>query len=81
MTNFLRSDKRPAWILRATYEPEMFPGMCIHVRGGKGVVLVFASGKGVITGFVTECEIQILFQQQIYPTLSKFNKLTTTTTA
>jgi TATA-box binding protein (TBP) (component of TFIID and TFIIIB) len=81
MTKFLQSDQRPAWISRATFEPEMFPGMCIHVKGGKAVVLIFASGKGVITGFVAENEIHTLFQQLLYPTMTRFNKgLTTTTT-
>jgi transcription initiation factor TFIID TATA-box-binding protein len=30
------------------YEPEMFPGMLIRV--GKKAVLVFHSGKGIVTG-------------------------------
>ena len=33
------------------FEPEQFPGLIVHLPTGKGRVLVFGSGKLVLTGF------------------------------
>ena len=37
-------------ILSAHYEPELFPGLLYHIKKPKIIVLVFSSGKIVITG-------------------------------
>ena len=37
-------------ILSAHYEPELFPGLMYHIKKPKIIVLVFSSGKIVITG-------------------------------
>jgi transcription initiation factor TFIID TATA-box-binding protein len=34
----------------ATYEPELFPGLIYRMRQPKVVLLIFVSGKVVITG-------------------------------
>ncbi|MGB9987460.1 TATA-box-binding protein [Salarchaeum japonicum] len=35
---------------KTEYEPEQFPGLIYHPEGAEGVVLLFATGKVVITG-------------------------------
>lgn len=53
------------------YEPELFPGLIFRIKNA--VVLLFVSGKIVITGLKDYNEICLLFEH-IYPILNKFKK-------
>jgi transcription initiation factor TFIID TATA-box-binding protein len=55
----------------STYEPEIFPGLIYRMIDPKIVLLVFASGKIVLTGAKTKENIQDAFNR-IYPLLQKF---------
>ena len=44
---------------RTMYEPEQFPGLIYRMDDPKVVILIFASGKLVITGAKTEAEVSI----------------------
>ncbi|KAF2582916.1 hypothetical protein F2Q68_00000187 [Brassica cretica] len=63
----------------ASYEPEMFPGLIYRIRGMKGmkgaqlVLLIFVSGKIVITGAKKREETYKAFEN-IYPVLTQFQK-------
>uniref|UniRef100_A0A0D3B009 TATA-box binding protein n=1 Tax=Brassica oleracea var. oleracea TaxID=109376 RepID=A0A0D3B009_BRAOL len=63
----------------ASYEPEMFPGLIYRIRGMKGmkgaqlVLLIFVSGKIVITGSKKREETYKAFEN-IYPVLTQFQK-------
>ncbi|KAF3493056.1 hypothetical protein DY000_02058106 [Brassica cretica] len=63
----------------ASYEPEMFPGLIYRIRGKtetKGsqvVLLIFASGKIVITGAKKREETYKAFENS-YPVLTQFQK-------
>eukprot|EP00939_MAST-03C_sp_MAST-3C-sp1_P004443 g4443.t1 len=61
----------------STYEPEIFPGLIYRMRTPvKLVVLVFASGKIVITGAKKEEDV-VQAIEWIYPVLDGFNKYQT----
>lgn len=47
----------------STYEPEIFPGLIYRMMTPKIVLLVFASGKIVLTGAKTKQDIYQAFQQ------------------
>jgi len=57
----------------ATYEPELFPGLIYRMKQPKIVLLVFVSGKVVLTGAKHRSEIYQAFEN-IYPTLTEFRK-------
>jgi transcription initiation factor TFIID TATA-box-binding protein len=57
----------------STYEPELFPGLIYRMVVPRVVLLIFVSGKVVITGAKYKKEIDEAFNQ-IYPILKGFKK-------
>eukprot|EP00967_Tisochrysis_lutea_P144169 scaffold268812_cov43-Tisochrysis_lutea.AAC.2 len=57
-----------------SYEPELFPGLIYRMVRPKIVLLIFVSGKVVLTGGRVRNEIYTAFEQ-IYPVLQEFRKL------
>jgi|EP00900_Chrysochromulina_parva_P017361 transcription initiation factor TFIID TATA-box-binding protein len=57
----------------AHYEPELFPGLVYRMTQPKIVLLIFVSGKVVLTGGKVRNEIYTAFDQ-IYPVLQEFRK-------
>jgi transcription initiation factor TFIID TATA-box-binding protein len=57
----------------SSYEPELFPGLIYRMIKPKVVLLVFVSGKVVITGAKTRDEIYEAFNN-LYPILKSFKK-------
>ncbi|XVF04658.1 hypothetical protein REPUB_Repub05bG0103900 [Reevesia pubescens] len=55
----------------STYETELFPGLIYQMRQPKITMLIFPSGKLVITGAKREAEIHKAFAN-IYPVLISF---------
>ena len=55
------------------YEPELFPGLIYRMVQPKIVLLIFVSGKVVLTGGKVRNEIYAAFEQ-IYPVLQEFRK-------
>ncbi|ORY75952.1 hypothetical protein BCR35DRAFT_306004 [Leucosporidium creatinivorum] len=58
----------------SSYEPELFPGLIYRMVKPKVVLLIFVSGKIVLTGAKFREEIYSAFAA-IYPVLSEFRKL------
>ncbi|KAL6945397.1 TATA-box-binding protein [Hanseniaspora vineae] len=58
----------------SSYEPELFPGLIYRMVKPKIVLLIFVSGKVVLTGAKKREEIYQAFEA-IYPVLSEFRKL------
>ncbi|KPI35858.1 TATA-box-binding protein [Cyphellophora attinorum] len=58
----------------SSYEPELFPGLIYRMMKPKIVLLIFVSGKIVLTGAKVREEIYTAFEL-IYPTLSDFRKV------
>lgn len=58
------------------YEPELFPGLIYRMVQPKIVLLIFVSGKVVLTGGKVRNEIYAAFEQ-IYPVLQEFRKAST----
>ncbi|SGY62046.1 BQ5605_C007g04645 [Microbotryum silenes-dioicae] len=58
----------------SSYEPELFPGLIYRMVKPKVVLLIFVSGKIVLTGAKFREEIYAAFAN-IYPVLSEFRKL------
>uniref|UniRef100_T1IML2 TATA-box-binding protein n=1 Tax=Strigamia maritima TaxID=126957 RepID=T1IML2_STRMM len=56
-----------------SYEPELFPGLVYHMIRPKIVLLIFVSGKIVITGAKCRSELQEAFNN-IYPILKIYKK-------
>jgi transcription initiation factor TFIID TATA-box-binding protein len=56
-----------------SYEPELFPGLIYRLHEPKVVLLIFVSGKVVITGAKLRVEINEAFEK-IYPILKNFKK-------
>lgn len=56
-----------------SYEPEMFPGLIFHMLDPKIVLLIFVSGKLVLTGAKNREDIYKAYQK-IIPILSQFKK-------
>ncbi|KAJ0233807.1 hypothetical protein HA466_0278310 [Hirschfeldia incana] len=57
-----------------SYEPEMFPGLIYRMREPKIVLLIFVSGKIVITGAKKREDTYKAFEN-IYPVLTQFKKI------
>lgn len=57
----------------SSYEPELFPGLIYRLVKPKVVLLIFVSGKVVLTGAKFREEIYAAFAA-IYPVLSEFRK-------
>ena len=57
----------------SSYEPEMFPGLIYHMVEPKIVLLIFVSGKIVLTGAKDRNDIYKAYHN-IYPLLQKFRK-------
>jgi transcription initiation factor TFIID TATA-box-binding protein len=57
----------------SSFEPELFPGLIYRMVDPKIVILVFVSGKVVLTGAKSREEIYLAFQN-MYPILSEFRK-------
>ncbi|PIK61544.1 putative TATA-box-binding protein-like [Apostichopus japonicus] len=57
----------------SSYEPELFPGLIYRMMKPKIVLLIFVSGKVVLTGAKVRKEIYDAFQN-IYPILKSFKK-------
>lgn len=55
------------------YEPELFPGLVYKMKSPKVVLLIFLSGKVVLTGAKKKADIFQAFEI-IYPTLTEFRK-------
>ena len=56
-----------------SYEPELFPGLIYRMVKPKIVLLIFVSGKVVLTGAKVRSEIYEAFES-IYPILRAFRK-------
>lgn len=56
-----------------SYEPELFPGLIYRMKQPKVVLLIFVSGKVVLTGAKKREEIYEAFET-IYPVLQQFKK-------
>ncbi|CAB4402476.1 unnamed protein product [Rhizophagus irregularis] len=57
----------------SSYEPELFPGLIYRMVKPKIVLLIFVSGKIVLTGAKVRQEIYDAFES-IYPVLTEFRK-------
>jgi transcription initiation factor TFIID TATA-box-binding protein len=57
----------------SSYEPELFPGLIYRMKSPKVVLLIFVSGKVVLTGAKKREEIYEAFET-IYPVLQQFRK-------
>lgn len=57
----------------ATYEPELFPGLVYRMTDPKVVLLIFVSGKVVITGAKTSDDLSAAIEK-IYDNLLEFRK-------
>eukprot|EP00005_Dracoamoeba_jomungandri_P001779 CAMPEP_0174256140 /NCGR_PEP_ID=MMETSP0439-20130205/5393_1 /TAXON_ID=0 /ORGANISM="Stereomyxa ramosa, Strain Chinc5" /LENGTH=223 /DNA_ID=CAMNT_0015338611 /DNA_START=19 /DNA_END=690 /DNA_ORIENTATION=- len=57
----------------SSYEPELFPGLIYRMVRPKIVLLIFVSGKLVLTGAKVREEIYEAFEN-IYPVLTEFRK-------
>jgi len=57
----------------SSYEPELFPGLIYRMVQPKIVLLIFVSGKIVLTGAKVRDEIYTAFEN-IYPVLTEFKK-------
>ncbi|KAJ7529939.1 hypothetical protein O6H91_15G071900 [Diphasiastrum complanatum] len=58
----------------SSYEPELFPGLIYRMKQPKIVLLIFVSGKIVLTGAKVREEIYEAFEN-IYPVLTEFRKI------
>jgi transcription initiation factor TFIID TATA-box-binding protein len=56
-----------------SYEPELFPGLIYRMKAPKVVLLIFVSGKVVLTGAKARDDIYAAFEA-IYPVLQEFRK-------
>ncbi|KAL2927561.1 TATA-box-binding protein 2 [Bienertia sinuspersici] len=57
----------------SSYEPELFPGLIYRMKQPKIVLLIFVSGKIVLTGAKVREETYKAFEN-IYPVLAQFRK-------
>ncbi|PON93994.1 TATA-box binding protein [Trema orientale] len=57
----------------SSYEPEIFPGLIYRMKDPKIVILIFVSGKIVLTGAKVRDETYTAFEN-IYPVLTEFRK-------
>jgi len=58
----------------SSYEPELFPGLIYRMKQPKIVLLIFVSGKIVLTGAKVREETYTAFEN-IYPVLAEFRKV------
>lgn len=58
-----------------SYEPELFPGLIYRMIDPKVVLLIFVSGKVVLTGAKKRADIYKAFEN-VYPVLKEFKKAT-----
>ncbi|XP_042010110.1 TATA-box-binding protein 2-like isoform X1 [Salvia splendens] len=58
----------------SSYEPELFPGLIYRMKQPKIVLLIFVSGKIVLTGAKVRDETYAAFEN-IYPVLTGFRKV------
>ncbi|MED6255554.1 TATA box-binding protein-like 2 [Ataeniobius toweri] len=58
---------------KTCYEPELFPGLIYRMVKPRIVLLIFVSGKVVLTGAKERAEIYEAFEN-IYPILKVFKK-------
>ena len=56
-----------------SYEPELFPGLIYRMKSPKVVLLIFVSGKVVLTGAKAREDVYQAFDA-IYPVLQEFRK-------
>ncbi|XP_047972232.1 TATA-box-binding protein 2-like isoform X1 [Salvia hispanica] len=56
------------------YDPELFPGLIYRMKQPKVVLLIFVSGKIVLTGAKVKDETYAAFEN-IYPVLTEFQKV------
>jgi transcription initiation factor TFIID TATA-box-binding protein len=61
------------WIDVSQYEPEIFPGLIYRMADPKIVLLVFVSGKIILTGAKVREDLYTAFEN-IYPMLAQFRK-------
>jgi len=59
--------------LFSSYEPELFPGLIFRMKQPRIVLLIFVSGKVVLTGAKRKEELYEAFEK-IYPVLCEFRK-------
>ena len=59
-----------------SYEPEVFPGLVYRMHDPKLVLLIFVSGKVVLTGAKRKVDINKAFEK-IYPVLEAARKKST----
>lgn len=57
----------------AHYEPELFPALVYRMANKGGIVLIFTTGKIVITGTKTEEAVYKVFDN-LFPVLMEFRK-------
>ena len=57
----------------STYEPEIFSGLIYKMVDPKTTILIFVSGKIVITGGKSKNQVQKAFNK-IFPVLNNFRK-------
>jgi transcription initiation factor TFIID TATA-box-binding protein len=57
----------------SSYEPELFPGLIFHMIDPKIVLLIFVSGKIVLTGAKDRNDIYTAYRN-IFPVLEEFRK-------
>ncbi|KAJ4719856.1 TATA-box-binding protein [Melia azedarach] len=70
----IRLERLSAWHhMFARYEPEVFPGLIYRMRQPHVTMLIFISGKVVITGAKTKEQIYAGFDN-IYPVLKQFRR-------
>lgn len=72
--------ERQGWthvLLQKKYEPELFPGLIYRMINPKVVLLIFVSGKIVLTGAKEREQIYEAFEN-MYPVLGEFKKITLT---
>lgn len=69
-----------AYSVQSTYEPELFPGLIYRLAQPKVVLLIFVSGKIVLTGAKNN-EAILLAAQEVSAQLSEFRKTNTILTS
>eukprot|EP00658_Telonema_sp_P-2_P019448 TRINITY_DN17683_c0_g1_i1.p1 TRINITY_DN17683_c0_g1~~TRINITY_DN17683_c0_g1_i1.p1 ORF type:complete len:137 (+),score=25.85 TRINITY_DN17683_c0_g1_i1:326-736(+) len=57
----------------SSYEPEIFPGLIYRMQNPKIVLLIFVSGKVVLTGAKERSQTYQAFEK-IYPVLNEYRK-------
>lgn len=62
-----------SYAANATYEPELFPGLIYRMPESRMVVLIFVSGKVVLTGAKSEESLSIALEN-IFPIVEEFRK-------